>query len=159
MAPSRPTTTTIIFFIATTPTSRFPESRAEDSLGFTKVPPSKAPVNLSPGRQTVPLGANVCTLNVELDRLCCRLGASSHLEFAVDVPQMGFDGALAQAQAVGDRLVAHALHHHPEDLGLPFGKRLGQGPPRSFEAGAEPHDHSAGQRVIELEVAGVGVLD
>src|SRR5216683_1805049 len=102
------------------PRYRFPESRAEDSLGSIKLPPSKPAVNLSPGRQTALLVANVCTLNVELDCLCCRLGPSSHLELAVDVPQMGFDGAFAQAEAVGDRLVAHAHDHHPEDLRLPL---------------------------------------
>src|SRR5260370_25021101 len=86
------------------PRYRFPESRAEDSLGSIKVPPSRPPVNLSPGRQPALLAANVCTLNVELDCLCCRLGASSHLEFPVDVPQMGFDGSFAQPEAGGGAL-------------------------------------------------------
>src|SRR5260370_30483469 len=115
------------------PRYRFPESRAEDSLGSTKVPPSKPSVNLSPGRQTVLLVANVCTLNVELDCLCCRLGPRSHLEFAVNVAQMGFDSAFAQAEAIGDRLVAHAHDHHPEELGLPLRSRFGQGPASSSE--------------------------
>src|SRR5260370_28818075 len=118
MAPSRPTTTTIIFFIATTPTVLNSRKAAQRTLlVLTTVVFPQDPVNLSSGRRTVLLVANVCTLNVELDRLGRGLGAGSHLEFAVDVAQMGFDGALAQAQAVGDRLVAHALHHHAEDLG------------------------------------------
>ena len=65
---------------------KFPESRAEDSLGFTKVAPSGGAVNLSPGRQTTLLIANECLLNVQLHRVGGRFGASSDLQLAVDVP-------------------------------------------------------------------------
>src|SRR5436309_5993899 len=69
------------------PRCEFPESRAEDSLGFTKVALAGGAVNLSPGRQAALLIANGCLLNVELDCVGRRLGASSDLQLAVDVPQ------------------------------------------------------------------------
>ena len=64
----------------------------------------------------------------------CRLGASPHLQLAVNVPQMRLDRPLAQAEPARDGLVARAFYDHPEDLSLPLGERFCQGPAGSLES-------------------------
>src|SRR5205814_9846542 len=98
-------------------------------------------------------------VNIELNRLprgCC---PCLYPEFAVDVPQMRLDGALAQAEAIGNCLVTLALDDRLQDLGLPFGEWLSRRAARPFEGGTQAHDDPPGQGIVQLEAAGMRVLD
>ena len=112
IAPSRPTTTTSSFFIATTPNSNSAKAAQRTSLGVPTLPSPVPGVNLPAGRVAALLGANERSLEVQLDGVRGRFGPRLDLQLAVDIAQVRFDGPLAEPESVGDGFVSLTLDDH-----------------------------------------------
>jgi hypothetical protein len=112
IAPSRPTTSTTNFFIATTPNSDSAKAAQRTSLGGPTLPFPSPGVNLSPGHPTALLGANERSLEIKLDGVRGGFGPRLDLELPVDIAQVRLDGALAETKPVGDGFVSLALDDH-----------------------------------------------
>ena len=113
IAPSRPTTATISFFIATTPKLQIPRKprRGLPLVGLTVSSPLPG-VNRSTGCPAAPSVANGRSLKIELDGVGGRFGTRLDLQLPVDIAQVRLDGALAETKSVGDGLVSLALDDH-----------------------------------------------
>src|SRR5256886_15467254 len=80
-------------------------------------------------------------------------------QLAVDVAQVRLDGALAQSQAIRDRLIAFALDDRLQNLGLPLGQRLRRPAPRAREGLAPTAGDPPRPGVVLLGAARAGVLE